>query len=133
MSSHSKTQIRRYRTQFLELLHRYDCKGKCSGKRTVWTPDGKINSATGTQAVDFVGVFLTEQGLKSRSGSIIADWRATRMLGLASDQVVFRSPSSRLNAIFHEIDRLDSTNESIIKVVEQVFSEHPVETLRCAM
>ena len=113
---------------FLELLHRYDVKGKTGGKCRVWTYSSRKNPTTGTNAVDIVGIFLLEQGYSPDICRAI-DSRANKLLGLTYKQIRGDFKGGGLGTIYREIDRELSTNQSIIAATETVFARHPVEGL----
>ena len=98
------------RMVLLGLFDEFDVKGKFSAKYKVWNPNGT--------PCDILGVFMSRIGENNNNGSYGArDGRLINKLQISGSEVV---------AMYQEIDRDASTNESIKALFVRIFEANPI-------
>lgn len=98
------------RITFLGLFQEFDVKEKSSAKYRVWNYN--------KTPCDVLGILLNRLGyehVNNTDGAV--DDRLMTILNLRSTDI---------SRIYHEIDRVSSTNETIKRLVENLFKEFPI-------
>ena len=100
------------RYTFLGLFQEFDVKGKFSNKYKVWE---KNNIPS-----DITGVLLSRLGYSSPcpNDDVGIDRQCEKVLGISHNDCW---------AIWSEIDRNGSTNQTILKVTKEVFERNKIE------